>query len=98
MNILFLHGIRENYKDNPIYNSLKSLTDYNIINPFLDPWNPLKTLNSLLPINADLCIGFSLGGLFAASLDIAKKILINPALCFSDILKERRHINKKRDR
>ena len=90
MKILFLHGLRENYQDNLILNSLKSFTNHTIIAPRLDPWHPIDTLNQIKDIIADLCIGFSLGGLFAMALDISKKFLINPALAFTDILRERR--------
>lgn len=90
MNILFLHGLRENYQDNVILNSLKCLTSHTILAPPLDPWHPKEILEELRLIKSDMCIGFSLGGLFAAALDIPKKILINPALAFTKFLKERR--------
>ena len=90
MNILFLHGLRENFRNNPILNSLKSFTNHTILSPELNPWEPEKTLDKLKDIPADLCIGFSLGGLFASALNIPKKILINPALAFVKTLKERK--------
>lgn len=89
MTILFLHGLREDPENNNILQALKT-TGNTIIHPRLNPWEPIKTLESLKQYSPDLCIGFSLGGLFASALNIGRKILINPALCFPNILKQRK--------
>jgi hypothetical protein len=93
MKILALHGLHQ--KNSPLIKILKNNTQHTIIAPTLDPWKPIETYNALKQYegSVDLVIGFSLGGLFAACLNIPNQILINPALVFAQILEERRKPN-----
>lgn len=87
MKILYLHGLRE--RGGRVMDILDS---YQAITPSLDPWRPAETLKRISEIQADYIIGFSMGGFFGACLQTSTpKLLINPALCFPDIVCSRRN-------
>ena len=93
MTILYLHGLRE--KDSKILEYLKSLP-HNILTPILDPWNPSDTLRKISTITVDCIIGFSMGGFFGSCLQTSvPKLLINPALCFPEIVCSRKNQDPK---
>lgn len=88
MKILYLHGLRE--RNSVVLNFLKTLP-CEVTAPMLDPYKPAETLKRISEIQADYIIGFSLGGYFASRIiTTTPKLLINPALCFPDILEARR--------
>lgn len=91
MKILYLHGLRE--RDSKILSYLKTLP-HQITAPSLNPWKPAETLRIISEIPADKIVGFSMGGYFGSLIkkDIPK-LLINPALCFPDIVLSRRNID-----
>lgn len=93
MKILYLHGLRE--KDGKILEYLKKLP-HQIISPPLNPWEPTKTLEEISKLQVDKIIGFSMGGFFGSCIQTSlPKLLINPALCFPEIVCSRRNPNLK---
>lgn len=92
MKILYLHGLRE--QGSKILDFLKP---HKVIAPYLDPWKPSETLRAISELQeVDYIIGFSLGGFFGSCIKTSTpKLLINPALCFPDILKSRRNQSPK---
>lgn len=92
MNILALHGLRETPTTSALISALRG---NNVIAPPIDPWHPFDTWEGIMRMvgekKPDLTIGFSLGGFFASTLPLdCHFILINPALDFIGMLKERR--------
>lgn len=91
--ILYLHGLRE--RNSKILEYLKmEFPNYNFLNPPIDPWKPTKTLGEVSKLQEDYIVGFSMGGFFGSLIKTdTPKILINPALCFPEILCTRKHPN-----
>lgn len=92
MKILYLHGLRE--RGGIILEYLKTKTPYQILTPTLNPWKPANTFKEISEIRSDYIIGFSMGGFFGSCLQTSTpKLLINPALCFPDIVSSRKNKN-----
>ena len=88
MKILYLHGIGSGANSRTPRELRKYLPDFEIIAPQL-PANPKEAVkfirdNYALEDDIALVVGTSLGGFYALTLPMVKKLIINPAM-FADI-------------
>lgn len=90
LSILYIDGYNPG-KETYMINSLKSILENScsILFQEVDESRPLETYNTLksLSKNADIIIGYSMGGFYADLLECRRKIFINPAFKFYDIVK-----------
>lgn len=87
MTILYLHGIGSGKGSRTVTELRKEFTDATILDPEL-PARPAEAIRFIedkymCDPSIDLVIGTSLGGFYAMTLPMVKKILINPAM-FAD--------------
>ncbi len=90
ISILYIDGYNPD-KETYMINSLKKILENScsILFQEVDESRPIETYNTLksLSKNADIIIGYSMGGFYADLLDCSRKIFINPAFKFYSIVK-----------
>jgi uncharacterized protein len=88
--ILYIHGWLSSGLSNTSDSLKKLLPEYEIICPDL-PTDPIKAINFLKGLTKEhrpeIIIGTSLGGLYATFLEGQYRIIINPALILSELIK-----------
>lgn len=96
VNILYVHGFASSGDSGTARTIQKYLPHCRVISPDVpvDPTAALKLLRKIVvEEKIDIVVGTSMGGMLAQKLDLAPKVLVNPAFHVSEFMRQRIGIN-----